>query len=157
MESALSKSVQIFYAEEKNYDREARCCSGCASGGLRVRWERGNERTRHHDLRRTNYDSGSRHDYAYGNGRTNYDSGSGYHHDDYDHDSGSGYHHDDYDHDSGTGDHHDDYDHDSGTGHHHDDYDHDCDAGDRDGRYTICDLFPGGERSLGGDGRHLRG
>ncbi|MCS5664240.1 MAG: hypothetical protein NZ582_00285 [Acidimicrobiales bacterium] len=94
-----------------------------------MRWERGNERTRHHDLRRTNYDSGSRHDYAYGNGRTNYDSGSGHHHDD----------------------------HDSGTGHHHDDYDHDCDAGDRDGRYTICDLFPGGERSLGGDGRHLRG
>jgi len=111
-----------------------------------VRWERGNERTRHHDLRRTNYDSGS-----------------GYHHDDYDHDSGTGHHHDDYDHDSGTGHHHDDYDHDSGTGHHHDDYDcgidhdHDCGAGDRDGRYTICDLFPGGERSLGGDGRHLRG
>ena len=77
-----------------------------------MRWERGNERTRHHDLRRTNYDSGTDH-------------------------------------------HHDDYDHDSGTGHHHDDYDHD--AGDRDGRYTICDLFPGGERSLGGDGRHLRG
>jgi len=34
-----------------------------------VRWERGNERTRHHDLRRTNYDSGT-----------------GHHHDDYDYD-----------------------------------------------------------------------
>ena len=34
-----------------------------------MRWERGNERTRHHDLRRTNYDSGT-----------------GHHHDDYDHD-----------------------------------------------------------------------
>ena len=72
-----------------------------------MRWERGNERTRHHDLRRTNYDSGT------------------------------GHHHDDYD---------------CGI-----DHDLDCGAGDRDGRYTICDLFPGGERSLGGDGRHLRG
>ena len=85
-----------------------------------MRWERGNERTRHHDLRRTNYDSGT-----------------GHHHDDYDHDSGTGHYHDDYD---------------CGI-----DHDHDCGAGDRDGRYTICDLFPGGERSLGGDGRHLRG
>ncbi|MEC8920107.1 MAG: hypothetical protein VYD63_03765, partial [Actinomycetota bacterium] len=72
-----------------------------------------------------------------------------HHHDD--HDSGTGHHHDD--HDSGTGHHHDD--HDSGTGHHHDD--HDSGTGHRDGRYTICDLLPGGERSLGGDGRHLRG
>ena len=33
-----------------------------------MRWERGNERTRHHDLRRTNYDSGSHRDPCRGPG-----------------------------------------------------------------------------------------